>query len=366
MDISQAGRARRFPYRARGRRRAAELPFPIVAIGASAGGLAALEKVIGGIAPDSGAAHVVIQHLSPDFESHMAGLLARVTSMPVLQPKDGTELAPDHVYVLPPKKEMILSGGKLLLTDKDPRNAPSLPIDTFLRSLSQEAGARAVAVILSGTGSDGARGIRAVKAAGGHVIVQDPADAEFDGMPHTAIATGVADFVATANDIPAEVGRVIKAPATSADGWPALDERRRHHARSSKRWPSTTTSTSLLQGHDARSPHHAAHRLDGRRQRRRLRGADRGRPRRAQTHVSGSADRRDGVLPRSRKLRRSSRTRSRSSLFNEGPRELRIWVAGAPRAKRFTPSRSCSTSCARAQLERAQFGCSRRTCSTRR
>lgn len=183
--------------------------FPIVAIGASAGGLAALEKVFGGLAENLGATYVVLQHLSPDFKSHMTELLGRVTRLPVTQATDRTELLPDHVYVIPPKKEMIFSGGKLLLTDKDPRNAPSLPIDTFLRSLAQEAGERSVAVILSGTGSDGARGVREVKGAGGCVIVQDPGDAEFDGMPEGAVATGAVDFVVPADQVPAELARLL-------------------------------------------------------------------------------------------------------------------------------------------------------------
>src|SRR5690606_18437152 len=102
---------------------------------------------------------------------------------------------------------MILAAGKLLLTHKDPRNAPSLPIDTFLRSMAREVGPRSIAVILSGTGSDGARGVREVKAAGGCVIVQDPDDAEFDGMPRRAAGTGVTDGVLRAGEIPIELAR---------------------------------------------------------------------------------------------------------------------------------------------------------------
>src|SRR5690606_24898669 len=97
--------------------------FPVVAVGASAGGLAALERVFGSMAPDLGAAYVVVQHLSPEFESHMTELLARVTPLEVAEAADGTQLETGHVYVIPPKKVMILSGGKLLLTDNDPRNA---------------------------------------------------------------------------------------------------------------------------------------------------------------------------------------------------------------------------------------------------
>jgi two-component system CheB/CheR fusion protein len=182
--------------------------YPIVAIGASAGGLVALERVFQGLPRDLAASYVVIQHLSPNFDSHMTELLGRVTRLPVAQAVDGVALEPQRIYVIPPRKEMILSGGKLLLTDKDPRNAPSLPIDTFFRSLAQESGHRAIAVVLSGTGSDGARGVRAVKNAGGFVIVQEPTDAEFDGMPRNALATGAPDSVLAADEIAAEIGRI--------------------------------------------------------------------------------------------------------------------------------------------------------------
>ena len=198
------------------RRRQAPRAVPIVAIGASAGGLLALEKVFGGISARHGAAYVVLQHLSPDFESHMSELLGRVTSLPVTQATDSIELLPDHVYVIPPKKEMILAGGRLLLTDKDPRNAPSLPIDTFLRSMAQEVGRRSIAVILSGTGSDGARGVQEVKRVGGHVLVQDPGDAEFEGMPESAVATGAADAVLPAREIPKRLETLL--PELSGDG----------------------------------------------------------------------------------------------------------------------------------------------------
>jgi two-component system CheB/CheR fusion protein len=201
--------------------------FPIVAIGASAGGLLALERVFKGLPSDLTAAYVVIQHLSPDFESHMTELLGRVTRLPVAQALDGEQLESGRIYVIPPKKEMILSSGKLLLTDKDPRNAPSLPIDTFLRSLAQEAGQRAIGVVLSGTGSDGSRGVRAVKNAGGFVIVQEPSDAEFDGMPRNAIATGAADAVLSADEIATEIARIVPLALTDpavARQPPVLDE----------------------------------------------------------------------------------------------------------------------------------------------
>lgn len=183
--------------------------FPVVALGASAGGLASLEAVFESLPDNLGATYIVLQHLSSDFKSHMTELLGRVTSLPVHQATDRIALEPDHVYVIPPKKEMILSAGRLLLTDKDPRNAPSLPIDTFFRSMANELGRRSVGVILSGTGSDGARGVREIKEAGGFVIAQDPQDAEFNGMPLSAIGTGVVDAVMNARDVSGELIRIV-------------------------------------------------------------------------------------------------------------------------------------------------------------
>ena len=191
---------------------------PLVAIGASAGGLAALEKVFAGVPERSGAAYVVLQHLSPDFESHMSELLGRVTALPVMQATDRIELKADRVYVIPPKKEMILSDGRLLLTDKDPRNAPSMPIDTFFRSMAQERGHLCIAVVLSGTGSDGARGVQEVKDAGGYVIVQQPDDAEFSGMPEKAVATGVVDEVLAAGEIPRRLSQLLPRISSGGNG----------------------------------------------------------------------------------------------------------------------------------------------------
>jgi two-component system CheB/CheR fusion protein len=173
----------------------------VVGLGASAGGLDALEKFFDHMPADSGLAFVVIQHLSPDFKSLMDELLARHTDLAIHRVEDGMQIQANSIYLIPPKKEMIVSGERLLLTDKDPTQGLSLPIDTFLRSLAQDVGRRAVAVILSGTGSDGSRGIRAVHEAGGLVLVQDEATADFDGMPRSAIHTGVVDAVLSPRQI---------------------------------------------------------------------------------------------------------------------------------------------------------------------
>jgi two-component system CheB/CheR fusion protein len=181
----------------------------VVALGASAGGLEALEKFFDNMPVDSGLALVVVQHLSPDFKSLMDELLARHTKLTIHRVTDGMPIEPNSIYLIPPKKEMIASGGKLLLTDKDPSQGLSLPIDTFLRSLANEFGPRAIAVILSGTGSDGSRGIRAVHDAGGFVVVQDEASANFDGMPRSAIETGVVDAVLPPREMAAAIRRHV-------------------------------------------------------------------------------------------------------------------------------------------------------------
>ncbi|MGK3990135.1 chemotaxis protein CheB [Sorangium sp. So ce136] len=174
----------------------------VVGIGASAGGLEALEHFFDNIPKESGMAFVVVQHLSPDFRSLMDEILGRRTELPIHLVENGMLVEPDHVYLIPPKKEMIISGGRLLLSERDRDQELTLPIDVFFRSLAQDCGPRAVAVVLSGGGSDGSRGIRAVHEAGGLVIVQDVDSAQFDGMPKTARDAGVADCVMPPQDMP--------------------------------------------------------------------------------------------------------------------------------------------------------------------
>ena len=177
------------------------VPTHIVGVGASAGGLEALEAMFGAMPTDTGMAFVIQQHLSPDFESRMQELLARATKLQVSTATDGSKLLANAIYLAPPNKEMMLSGDTLLLTDRDSRLAFTLPIDHFFRSLAQEAGSRAIGVILSGTGSDGRRGVHAIHESGGSVIAQDPESAKFDGMPKSAIATGVVDAVLEPEDV---------------------------------------------------------------------------------------------------------------------------------------------------------------------
>ncbi len=183
----------------------------VVGIGASAGGLDALERFFDNVPKETGMAFVVVQHLSPDFKSLMDELLARHTDLPIHLVEDGMPVVANHVYLIPPKKEMIISGGCLLLSDRDRFHELTLPIDVFLRSLAQDCEARAMAVILSGSGTDGSRGARDVYEAGGLVVVQDVESAQFDGMPKSVLEAGIAHWVLPPDRIP----RVLLDHATS-------------------------------------------------------------------------------------------------------------------------------------------------------
>jgi two-component system CheB/CheR fusion protein len=176
-------------------------PIPIVGIGASAGGLESLERLFRALPARTGAAFVVIQHLSPDFKSLMDELMSRFTDLTIHRATAGVKAEADHVYLLQPGKELEIRDGAFELFDRDPHVGLALPIDRFLSSLAQDSAQRAAAVILSGSGSDGSRGVKRLHAAGGLVLVEDPDTARFDGMPRAAIAAGVADHVAPADEL---------------------------------------------------------------------------------------------------------------------------------------------------------------------
>jgi len=173
----------------------------VVGIGASAGGLDALEKLFAALPADTGAAFVVIQHLSPDHKSMMASLLARHTTMPVIMVEDDMPIQGNHVYLIPPGSIMHMDGPHLRLTPKSPR-AFTLPIDVFFQSLAEHYGDHSVGVVLSGTGSDGTRGAGAINESGGFLIAQDPENAKFDGMPRSVITTGLVDAILPVELIP--------------------------------------------------------------------------------------------------------------------------------------------------------------------
>ncbi|MFG0289111.1 MAG: chemotaxis protein CheB [Rhodopirellula sp. JB044] len=184
----------------------ARQPFKVVGIGASAGGLQSLESLFDDLEPDTGLAVVVIQHLSPDFDSMMDQLLSRHCAMPVRLIEDAMAIEPNCVYLLPPGQHVIVSHGRLLLAERARGNRLAFQIDEFFRTLAQEYGSDSIGVILSGTGSDGSRGICDIAAAGGRVIVESLESATFDGMPRSAYETGMAEMSLT----PSEIAKALK------------------------------------------------------------------------------------------------------------------------------------------------------------
>lgn len=182
----------------------------VVGIGASAGGLEALEQFFSQVSTDTGMSFVVVQHLSPDFKSHMDQLLGRVTELGIEVVSDGVAVQPNTVYLIPPGSEMVISNGRLLLTERSRDNVLSHPIDQFFRSLSQDVGTRAIGIILSGTGSDGSRGVREIAGAGGLVIAQEPSSCRFDSMPLNAQETGCVHLVMTPNAMGDAIRRYVQ------------------------------------------------------------------------------------------------------------------------------------------------------------
>ena len=159
--------------------------------------------------PDSGMAFVIVQHLDPRHSS-MPEIMSRLTKMPVQVAADGMKVEPDSIYLIPPDKNMGIQNGALYLQEPTESRGLRLPIDFFLRSLAKEKGADAIGIILSGTGTDGTLGLKAIKAELGTVFVQDPESAKYDGMPRSAINTGLADFVLPPEKMPGQLIEFIK------------------------------------------------------------------------------------------------------------------------------------------------------------
>ena len=184
-----------------------EAGFPIVGIGASAGGLAAFEAFFSGmpVDVDPGMAFVLVQHLAPDHKSILTDLVRRYTRMQVFEVEDGMIVQPNCTYIIPPGRDMAFLNGSLQLLDPAAPRGQRLPIDFFFRSLAQDQQARAIGIILSGTGSDGTLGVRAIKGEGGMVMAQNLESTEYDGMPRSAIATGLVDYVLPPAEMPAQL-----------------------------------------------------------------------------------------------------------------------------------------------------------------
>lgn len=190
-------------------------PSYYVAIGASAGGLEAIDTFFTHMPDGSGLSFIVIQHLSPDYKSLMVELLSKKTTMPVHRAEDNMVVEPNHVYLIPPKKNLSIFHGKLFLNEQDHSRGVNLPIDVFFKSLAEDQGEKAIGIILSGTGSDGTRGLRIIKEFAGMVMVQKEDTAKFDGMPRAAISTGLTDFILSPEEMPRQLLSFAKHPYAS-------------------------------------------------------------------------------------------------------------------------------------------------------
>ena len=179
--------------------------FPIVGIGASAGGLKAIKDFFKEMSHDSGAAFVIIQHLASNFKSMMPDILGNYTEMPIETATEGMEVHPNNIYLIPVGQSLTIQDGILHLHQKEKHQHLSMPIDIFFHSLGTDAGENAIGVILSGTGSDGSRGIKTIKESGGMIMVQEPSTSEFDGMINSAIATRMADVILPPKNMPGEL-----------------------------------------------------------------------------------------------------------------------------------------------------------------
>ncbi|NTU53678.1 MAG: PAS domain S-box protein [Chlorobiaceae bacterium] len=184
--------------------------FPVIGIGSSAGGLEALELFLKQVPFPCGMAIVIVQHLDPTHKGMMVELLQRVTLMVVTEVTDRLKIEPDHVYVIPPNQDMTILHGHLHLFDMVKPRGLRLPIDFFFRSMADDLQQNAIGVILSGMGSDGTLGLRAIKEQGGGVFVQDPASSKFDGMPRSAIDEGLADVIAPVETLPEKIIAYLK------------------------------------------------------------------------------------------------------------------------------------------------------------
>lgn len=184
--------------------------LPVVAIGASAGGLDALKKFFTAMSPDPGMAFVLVQHLDPTHESTLADLMSRYTPLKVVQAKDGMKVESDYLYIIPPNKDMGLMNRTIQLMEPVEPHGMRLPINFFLKNLAEDQKERSIAIIFSGFGSDGTIGIKSIKAAGGMVMAQDPATADSNSMPASAIQTGLVDFILPPEEMPEKLMNYVE------------------------------------------------------------------------------------------------------------------------------------------------------------
>jgi two-component system CheB/CheR fusion protein len=230
-DLKKQGKkdAGQRPVKSAKKSPAPERLFPIVGVGASAGGLEAFTQLLENLPLDTGMGFILLQHMAPRAHSMLPEILAKVTRMPVAEVRDGMRVEPNRVYVAPPEPIMTLEGGVLRLRSRVEPRGRHRPIDGFLRILAADQGSRAIGVILSGTASDGVLGLQAIKAEGGVTFAQDVKSAKYTGMPESAIAAGVVDFVLPPDQIARQLARLARHPFASAvlpakEELPAEDE----------------------------------------------------------------------------------------------------------------------------------------------
>ena len=196
----------------------------IVGVGASAGGLEAFKQLVGALPDDTGMAYVLVQHLDARHESIMAELLAKTSRIPVSEVRADTAVKANHVYVAPGKQDVTIESGVLKLVPRTNTRGQHMPIDSFLRTLAEAQGAKAIGVVLSGTASDGTLGLKAIKAEGGITFAQEPDSASYDGMPRSAMASGCVDFVLPPAQIAEELARLSRHPYVNTT--PRVGDRR--------------------------------------------------------------------------------------------------------------------------------------------
>ncbi|HET7598326.1 MAG TPA: chemotaxis protein CheB, partial [Burkholderiales bacterium] len=201
----------------------AEARIPVVGIGASAGGLEAIGELLAALPAKMGMAFLVVLHLDPDRASMLADLLGKKTEMPVTEVVDGMTIEQDHVYIIPPNRFLALEQNGLHLQPRPQQRYPSMPVDVLFASIAKERGHDAIGIILSGHGSDGARGVRAIQETGGITFAQDDASAAFPGMPRAAVATGCVDFVLSPSAIAAKLTELREHPYIRQLPAPASD-----------------------------------------------------------------------------------------------------------------------------------------------
>ena len=216
---SKATKASSPPRKNPGRKGAvtASSSFPVVAVGASAGGLEAYKEFFQALPADTGMAFVLIQHLDPSHHSLLAEILSKSTTMPVDEVKSGAKIKPNRVYVIPPGSMLAIADGAFALTPRGKQKAQHLSVNFFMRSLAEERKSSAIGVIFSGTGADGTLGLENIKAEGGITFAQDLATASYDGMPRSAIDSGCVDFVLAPKDIATELHRIQHHPYIQQD-----------------------------------------------------------------------------------------------------------------------------------------------------